>query len=403
MLDVRGKTVVLTGSFVAVKRAVAEAGLEARGAKVSGAVTKKSDIVFAGENAGGKLVRARELGVPVYDETALLGVLTGQEPSLARAASEAPHWFHAGFDRMVRELEAHPRVRVLCVARGAAGDSKAQVPLFAKHLGIGPGDDVRAFYAARDGCALLWCDADDPAYDPARHARDDAFPRLDRQEDLPMESLHVIAMPPVAELFGPRGFDYARGERAAPGDALERYHRSYWGFDFPRDYYTPAFCVERGRVMVQVGDDHGTFEDRRPTVAFDDYLCGVLGTRGSIPWRHRFFGFPSFDAPRPGANGDPRGWLAAHPLEIDDLFASTQENQRNIAAAAGARADALPAEPRLRSLVEAAEVARSISLEALPDGRQMLLLVRADGGRQLAYLTLDERARVEASLAARTR
>ncbi len=52
MTDVRGKTLVLTGDFRTYKRAEAEALLQARGARCTGSVSKKTDLVFAGAGAG---------------------------------------------------------------------------------------------------------------------------------------------------------------------------------------------------------------------------------------------------------------------------------------------------------------------------------------------------------------
>ena len=62
-----GKTVVLTGTLT-MKRADAKKMLEAAGAKVSGSVSKKTDYVVAGEDAGSKLTKAQELGVTVLSE-----------------------------------------------------------------------------------------------------------------------------------------------------------------------------------------------------------------------------------------------------------------------------------------------------------------------------------------------
>lgn len=70
-----GKTVVLTGTLT-MKRSDAKKMLEAAGAKVSGSVSKKTDYVVAGEDAGSKLTKAQELGVTVLSEaemTAMLG------------------------------------------------------------------------------------------------------------------------------------------------------------------------------------------------------------------------------------------------------------------------------------------------------------------------------------------
>ena len=78
-----GLTFVLTGSLVesGMTRDEAGAALKARGAKVSGSVSKKTSYVVAGEAAGSKYDKAVTLGVPVLDEAALLRILeTGEVP-----------------------------------------------------------------------------------------------------------------------------------------------------------------------------------------------------------------------------------------------------------------------------------------------------------------------------------
>ncbi|MFC5528885.1 NAD-dependent DNA ligase LigA [Cohnella yongneupensis] len=71
-----GKTVVLTGTLSVMTRDEAAKKLEALGAKVSGSVSKKTDLVIAGESAGSKLTKARELGVEVLeDEQEMLKLL----------------------------------------------------------------------------------------------------------------------------------------------------------------------------------------------------------------------------------------------------------------------------------------------------------------------------------------
>jgi DNA ligase (NAD+) len=70
-----GKTVVLTGSLSALTREDAGARLEQLGAKVAGSVSKKTALVIAGEAAGSKLDKARQLGVEVWDEARLLELL----------------------------------------------------------------------------------------------------------------------------------------------------------------------------------------------------------------------------------------------------------------------------------------------------------------------------------------
>jgi len=73
-----GKTIVLTGGLSSMSRDEAGDKLEALGAKVSGSVSKKTSIVIAGEAAGSKLEKAKELGVEVWDENQLLDFLSKQ-------------------------------------------------------------------------------------------------------------------------------------------------------------------------------------------------------------------------------------------------------------------------------------------------------------------------------------
>ncbi|MBM3818796.1 MAG: NAD-dependent DNA ligase LigA [Acidimicrobiia bacterium] len=70
-----GKTYVLTGTLTSMSREQATAALERLGAKVSGSVSKKTTAVVVGAEAGSKAEKARELGVPTLDETALLALL----------------------------------------------------------------------------------------------------------------------------------------------------------------------------------------------------------------------------------------------------------------------------------------------------------------------------------------
>lgn len=70
-----GKTIVLTGKLNEMSRNDAKAEIEALGGKITGSVSKKTDLVIAGEAAGSKLAKAEELNIEVWDEARLISEL----------------------------------------------------------------------------------------------------------------------------------------------------------------------------------------------------------------------------------------------------------------------------------------------------------------------------------------
>jgi DNA ligase (NAD+) len=77
-----GLTVVVTGSLVDFSRDSAKEAIISRGGKAAGSVSKKTDYVVVGENAGSKADKAEELGVPVLDEAGFKALLEGGPDAL---------------------------------------------------------------------------------------------------------------------------------------------------------------------------------------------------------------------------------------------------------------------------------------------------------------------------------
>lgn len=86
-----GLTVVVTGSLEHFSRDSAKEAIILRGGKASGSVSKKTDFVVAGENAGSKLDKAESLGVPVLDEAGFEALLAGGAAAVADASEEPDH------------------------------------------------------------------------------------------------------------------------------------------------------------------------------------------------------------------------------------------------------------------------------------------------------------------------
>ena len=84
-----GLSVVITGSLEGYTRDSATEAVRSRGGKVTGSVSKKTDFVVAGENAGSKYDKAVDLGVPVLDEAGF-GVLLADGPDAVRATATPP-------------------------------------------------------------------------------------------------------------------------------------------------------------------------------------------------------------------------------------------------------------------------------------------------------------------------
>ena len=83
-----GLTVVVTGSLERFSRDSVKEAIIARGGKASGSVSKKTDYVVVGENAGSKADKAEQLGVPILDEAGFERLLANGPDPVAEEESD---------------------------------------------------------------------------------------------------------------------------------------------------------------------------------------------------------------------------------------------------------------------------------------------------------------------------
>src|SRR4051812_35246053 len=102
-----GKTFVLTGTLPDLTREQASERIVAAGGRVTSSVSKKTDYLVAGENAGAKLTKAGSLGGPLLDEPGLLGLLDGATACPARRRARPGPALHAGQRAHLPGLEPH--------------------------------------------------------------------------------------------------------------------------------------------------------------------------------------------------------------------------------------------------------------------------------------------------------
>jgi hypothetical protein len=329
-VDVRGKTIVLTGTFQE-KRKVLEQRLAALGARISGSVTKKTDLLIAGEDAGSKRSDAQALGVRTEDEAYLLQLLAGggaAADAAPAAAVPAPEGLYERLVAMVQVLAAHKQVAISRWVQRPGADDKA-VRLAEATLGAKLHPAIEGFYRRANGVCLVWFDRKGEYFSPEKAKKQAKFPtsvyELQMQE--PFDG--GLFLPPLERVLGPAPY------LTYPGDdddsKLRVYgesttYRALYGrarpFDLPGDFHHGTFLLEPGNgdPPVVVVDDHCCITDSYVTT-FESYLECALSSFAHVQHRMRRYGAGSRRAERqPPPRGDGPAYFRAHPVALEGLL-----------------------------------------------------------------------------------
>jgi BRCA1 C Terminus (BRCT) domain len=166
--DLKGKKVVLTGTFVTMKRDAAEKLLTEAGATISGSISKSTDVLICGENAGSKLAKATSLGIARMTEAEMVALLveagsgakqlTGASEKLAKAkASAKPESAVASAVAELRvfieKLKVRPDITVTVASVGRRA-TRSELALLHHQKGIP--EELVELYAAMNGVHVEW-------------------------------------------------------------------------------------------------------------------------------------------------------------------------------------------------------------------------------------------------------
>lgn len=259
-----------------------KAGTKARAKKAAkkAAGPAKAAAKQAAKSAGPAKAAAKKAAksaktavVPAKASAKKAAVVPANAAPTAALTGPLADWL-ARLNTSIASLQADPRIDVVVNWR-APGATLAQLDAVEAKLGLKLGPAIRNLYQQADGLALVWGPKGECP--PVLRGR----PKMMYIEGLG-GARGAIYFPPIGEVFGVRGrptFDYAQFMAGAP---------AHWGFDFPGNFYTPAFVRVGDGLQVRVGDDHGAAWDG-PTVSFERYLENVLATWGSIDERVKHF------------------------------------------------------------------------------------------------------------------
>lgn len=255
---------------VTAKKAPATATAKKTAARAPAKVTAKKTPAQAPTKVAAKRAPATKPATKVVAR-ATTGKSSPAQPAATTGALSG--WLQR-LNAAIATLQAHPEVDVVANWQ-APGATAAQLDAVEAKLGLKLDPAIRSLYQQVNGLALVW----GPKGECPRPVK--GRPTMMYIESL-WGSRGAIFLYPIGEVFGvsgPATFDYAQ---FMPGDP------PHWGFDFPGNFYTPAFVRVGDQLRVRVGDDHGAAWDG-PTVTFERYLENVLASWGSIDERARQF------------------------------------------------------------------------------------------------------------------
>lgn len=324
-----GKKIAVTGKLMLMTRAEAEAHIIAAGATPTGSVSKATDLLILGANAGSKLDKARSLGVATINEDQFLRLIRDERAPEAVELTGALADFLPRYQQMVATLEANPNVRIL-KRHIAPPASEADIRAVHEHLGAELDPAILNFYRQCDGLSLMWVTTDNPNADSNNTNFNDYHPGDGAINIYPIKLTFVDA-----NWDGVHYFDFMKDhaddqEFAGQSYQLWDFSRSIRVFDDFNIYNMAGFIMiaAEGDPLnppISIGDDHGAcWTDARLT-DFESYMELLLATYGSIEARRRTL--LTYAGHRSKPLRLDRAYWQANPVDFDEMLEVARRRQ----------------------------------------------------------------------------
>lgn len=271
-IDLSGKSVALTGTFTQMKRAEAQAKLEALGASV-GSLTKTTDLLIYGEKAGSKLAKAQSMGVETQNEDWFVALLAGDDPN-AQATLTGPLSDYMARVEAFIDTHLKGKKHITYSYYRNPGVSAATLKNIAKKWGVESfSEGIENFYRQANGFQLTWFNkkhSDFEAIHLSNLPPKTRMPTMREMESVNSSSGGSIWILPIEEVFTLK--DEYDGIFFGDED-LDGKLRLFNG----ASQYHPVCCVVKqgeANPSVYFGDDYGVLWDELGTIS--GYLEGRL-------------------------------------------------------------------------------------------------------------------------------
>jgi BRCT domain type II-containing protein len=278
-----GKLVVVTGKFVKLSRKDIEGILVASGCTVTGSVSRKTDLLVVGEDAGSKLGAASSLGIQILNEEEFMALLG--EKLEAALVLEGPlgDWL-SRFKKVADQLMKHPGVRVQNLSVNA-GVTDAEIAMVEAAIGAKIAPAIVNLYRQANGLSLRWISKQQIEAQELE-ADDETLKYQSGTKQYPSDNgteTGCICLLPLKKVFLK---SYQSWEGIFEFDEEDATIRI---FDYYNFFHMAALQtrVNPGDPEVVIGDDHGAlFEDSALT--FEQYMENALsnyfiGSRSKRP------------------------------------------------------------------------------------------------------------------------